>query len=49
MRECNVDCEYCQQYNDDWCVCWHPDYKGSKKPIDIPCLLDLDPVEEGGE
>lgn len=45
MRECTNKCEHCQQYNDDWCVCWHPRYKGSRKQMSIPCLLDIDKAE----
>jgi len=43
------ECSYCQQFNEDWCICWHPDYSGSKKPINMPCLIEIDPVEKGGD
>ena len=42
--EC-YECDYCQLFNDEWCVCWHPDYKGCKKQIYLPCLVKLDPIE----
>ena len=42
-----IDCEYCQQFNEDWCVCWHPEYAGSKKQVHMPCLKEIDP--KGGK
>ena len=49
MNKCSEECKYYQQFNDDWCICWHPNYRGSKKLIKLPCLLELDPIKGGDD
>ena len=46
MKKCTPECEHCQQYNDEWCICWHPKFKGSKKQLSIPCLVELTKEQE---
>ena len=48
LKKCTPECKHCQKYNDKWCICWHPDFKGSKKQLSIPCLVELIALEEGG-
>jgi len=38
---CSPDCKHCQQYNDEWAICWHIKIKGSKVQIGKRCAAEL--------
>jgi hypothetical protein len=40
MKKCNKECEHCQPYNQDWCICWHKNIKGSTVQMNIQCTVE---------
>ncbi len=49
LKPCTTECKHCQKYNDEWCICWHPAHKGSKKQMKVPCLVALAKLSERGK
>lgn len=41
VKICSADCQFCQQYNNEWAICWHKKVKGSKVQINKQCVIKL--------